>query len=120
MTAKELLDQWRTEESEQITPERAKICNEFAVLLEKAINDNDEAEMIAFIGIQNEIGMLNASKIKVLESGNRIGLPEYLEIKSRKSNKQLTPNDVVENYRVFGILVNAALNLTIKDMESEN
>ena len=102
MTAQELLQKWRKEESEQVTPERAKICNEFAVLLEKAINDNDEAALIGFISIQDDINSINVSSRDV------VGLPEYLEIENNKSDKVVTVKDIVERNRDFGVFFMAA------------
>ncbi len=102
MTAQELLQKWRKEESEQVTPERAKICNEFAVLLEKAINDNDEAALIGFISIQDDNNSINVSSRDV------VGLPEYLEIENNKSDKVVTVKDIVERNRDFGVFFMAA------------
>ena len=102
MTAQELLQKWRKEESEQVTPERAKICNEFAVLLEKAINDNDEAALIGFISIQDDINSINVSSRDV------VGLPEYLEIENNKSDKDVTVKDIVERNRDYGVFFMAA------------
>lgn len=114
MTSKELLEKWRTQESEQITPERAKICKDFVVLLENAINEGDEASLIGFTSIQDDINSLQFSL------GCIIGLPEYLEIKNNKSNKVITAKDIVERNRDFGVFFMTALNMTIKDMESES
>ena len=108
MTAQELLHKWRTEESQQVTPERAKICNEFVVLLEKAINEGDEAALIGFISIQDDINSINVSLNDV------VGLPEYLEIKNNKSDKVVTAKDIVERNRDFGVFFMTALNLTNK------
>ena len=108
MTAQELLHKWRAEESEQVTPERAKICNEFAVLLEKAINDGDEAALIGFISIQDDINSINVSLNDV------VGLPEYLEIKNNKSDKVVTAKDIVERNRDFGVFFMTALNMANK------
>ena len=101
MTAQELLHKWCTEESEQVTPERAKICNEFAALLEKAINDNDEARIQACFTIQEEIDGLNYIR---MGSGKKQGLPEYLEALNR-GLKPLTEKEVMQQSKFLNRIV---------------
>lgn len=101
MTAQELLYKWCTEASEQITPERAKICNDFAVLLEKAINDGDEARIQASFAIQEEIDGLNYIRMGL---GEKQGLPEYLEALNR-GIKPLTEKEVMQQSKFLNRLL---------------
>lgn len=101
MTAKELLEKWRTEESEQMTPERAKICNDFVVLLDKAINEGDEARIQACFIIQEEIDGLNYIRMGL---GEKYGLAEYLEALNR-SPKPLTEKEVMQQSKYLNRLV---------------
>jgi len=117
MTAQELLKKWRTEEAEQVTPERAKICNDFAVLLEKAINEGNEIGIKACLTIQEEIDGLNYVRMGL---GEVKGLPDYLDALN-SGLKPFTAEEIRMQSKVLQRLTSdEALKAINKKKESEN
>ena len=100
MNARELLQKWKDAANDK-DPKRAKICKDFADLLEKDINDGNEARIQACFAIQEEIDGLNYIRMGL---GEKQGLPEYIEALNT-SAKPLTEKEVMQQSKWLNRLV---------------